>query len=51
VGDGVYEAAVRLDAPATYYVFVGAPSQDLAYTDLPFLSLTGVPVPAEEAAR
>ncbi len=33
VGDGVYEAIVEATKPATYYVFVGAPSQDLEYSD------------------
>jgi YVTN family beta-propeller protein len=47
LGDGVYEAPVQLDVPATYYVFVGAPSKNLDYTDLPFLSLMGIPAPAK----
>ena len=47
LGNGFYEAPVQLDAPATYYVFVGAPSKNLDYTDLPFLSLMGIPAPAK----
>jgi len=47
LGDGIYEAPVQLDVPATYYVFVGAPSKNLDYTDLPFLSLMGIPAPAK----
>ena len=43
VGEGVYEAVVEASEPATYYVFVGAPSQNLQYTDNAFLSLLAVP--------
>jgi YVTN family beta-propeller protein len=39
VGDGVYEATVSAGMAATYYVFVGAPSKGLDYSDQPFLSL------------
>jgi YVTN family beta-propeller protein len=46
VGDGLYEAIVEASEPATYYVFVGAPSQALQYTDQAFLSLLAIPEPA-----
>jgi hypothetical protein len=42
VGEGVYEAVVEASEPATYYVYVGAPSQNLKYTDNSFLSLLAV---------
>ena len=45
LGDGLYEATVKLDSLATYYVFVGSTSKAIGYTDLPFLSLTGTPAP------
>jgi YVTN family beta-propeller protein len=50
VGVGVYEAVVEASEPATYYVFVGAPSQNLQYTDNSFLSLLALPesAPAKE---
>ena len=47
LGDGLYEAAVNIDSTATYYVFVGSKSSEISYTDLPFLTLTGAPAPAE----
>jgi YVTN family beta-propeller protein len=47
VGDGLYEATVTVDMPATYYVFVGAPSQGLGYSDLPFFSLMALAPPRE----
>jgi YVTN family beta-propeller protein len=52
LGDGLYEATVKVDRATTYYVFVGARSEKLKYSDLPFLSLMGMPAPAkqEEAA-
>jgi len=43
VGDGLYEVTLNMDSPATYYVFVAAPSRGLDFTDLPFLSLIAVP--------
>jgi YVTN family beta-propeller protein len=46
VGDGLYEAEVRVDQVTTYYLFVAAPSKQLGYNDLPFLSLMGAPAPA-----
>jgi hypothetical protein len=50
VGDGVYEAVVEASEPTTYYVFVGAPSQNLQYTDNAFLSMLAVAgsVPAKQ---
>ena len=42
VGPGVYEATLDIDQPATYYVFVAAPSRDLDYGDLPFFSLVAL---------
>ena len=45
--DGGYEATVRLDQLATYYVFVGARSIELEYSDLPFFSM--LTKPAEPA--
>jgi YVTN family beta-propeller protein len=51
LGDGLYEATVQVDMPATYYVFVGAPSRNLKYTDLPFLSLMGMPAPPAESPQ
>jgi len=51
LGNGLYEATVRVDTPATYYVFVGAPSRNLNYSDLPFLSLMGMPAAAEETMQ
>ena len=46
--DGGYEATVKIDRMATYYVFVGSNSLKLGYNDLPFLSLMGVEAPAED---
>ena len=47
VGDGVYEAIVEASEPATYYVFVGSPSQQMKYTDNSFLSLLALPESAQ----
>jgi len=41
--DGLYEVTLTIDSPSTYYIYVAAPSHNLAYSDLPFLSLIGVP--------
>jgi YVTN family beta-propeller protein len=49
VGEGLYEATVEASGPATYYVYVGAPSRELQYSDQPFLSLMAIPAP--EASR
>ena len=54
VGDGVYEATVNVTESATYYVFVGAPSKGLDYSDQPFFSLLALDMPTaqkEEAAN
>jgi YVTN family beta-propeller protein len=48
--DGGYQATVRLDSLATYYVFVGARSIDLGYSDLPFLSMWTKPAEAGNEA-
>ncbi len=42
LGEGVYEADVRVSQAATYYVFVGSRSKRLGFSELPFLSLMGV---------
>ena len=48
VGDGVYETTVEPSGePATYYVFVSAPSRSLTFNDQPFLSLISIPAPVE----
>jgi len=47
LGDGLYEATVQVQTPATYYVFVSAPSKGLGYSDQPFLSLMALAAPAE----
>jgi YVTN family beta-propeller protein len=49
LGDGLYEAEVKVVRPATYYVFVGSASRKLGFSDLPFLSLMGVPAKAAKA--
>jgi YVTN family beta-propeller protein len=52
IGDGVYEATVEVSMPATYYLYVAAPSRGLTYNDQPFLSLIALaapPKPKEEA--
>jgi DNA-binding beta-propeller fold protein YncE len=46
LGEGLYEADVRIDRMTTYYVYVGSQSAKLDYGDLPFLSLIGTPKPA-----
>ena len=43
LGDGLYEADIRLDRVTTYYLYVGSRSAKLNYHDLPFLSLMGLP--------
>ena len=47
LGGGLYEATIQAAMPATYYVFVGAPSKGLQYNDLPYLSMTAIAAPAE----
>jgi hypothetical protein len=49
VGDGMYEVTVEVMEPATYYVFVGVPSQGLNYNDQPFLSLMALAAPEPKA--
>jgi hypothetical protein len=46
LADGVYEVDVEATEAATYYVFVGAPSRGLNYSDQPFLSLMALDMPA-----
>jgi len=46
LGGGLYEATVQASVPATYYVFVSAPSKGLDYSDQPFLSLMALDMPA-----
>ena len=50
LGEGLYEADVRLGQVTTYYLFVGSRSEELKYTDLPFASLVGVPAPSNAQA-
>jgi len=47
IGDGLYEATVEVSMSATYYVYVGAPSKNLDYTDRSLLSLMAIPAPEE----
>jgi len=49
LGGGLYEATVEVDMPATYYVFVSAPSRGLDYSDQPFLSLMALAAPPKAA--
>jgi YVTN family beta-propeller protein len=51
LGDGLYEAEVKVDRVTTHYVFVGSKSEELKYNDLPFASLMGVPAPAKEPVK
>jgi len=45
LGEGLYEATVKIGEVTTYYLFVGSRSENLKYTDLPFASLMGQPAP------
>lgn len=45
LGEGLYEATVKIGKVTTYYVFVGSRTERLKYSDLPFLSLMGIPAP------
>ena len=45
LGEGLYEADVKVERATTYYVFVGSQSLKLKYSDLPFASLMGIPAP------
>jgi YVTN family beta-propeller protein len=47
LGEGLYEADIRVNRVITYYVFVGSRSAKLKYTDLPFASLMGTPAPVK----
>jgi YVTN family beta-propeller protein len=47
LGEGFYEADVKVDRVITYYLFVGSRSARLEYTDLPFASLMGTPAPGK----
>jgi hypothetical protein len=51
LGEGLYEATVKIDKVTTYYVFVASKSEKLNYSDLSFLSLMGMPAPAEKEAK
>jgi YVTN family beta-propeller protein len=51
LGNGVYEATVKVDTLATYYVFVGSRALELSYSDLPFASLMGVPPEAAKTSK
>jgi YVTN family beta-propeller protein len=42
VGQGEYEAEVKVTRPTTYYVFVRAASKKVNYSDLPFATLIGM---------
>jgi YVTN family beta-propeller protein len=46
LGDGLYEADVKVTRVTTYYLYVGSRSAKLKYSDLPFASLMGIPAPA-----
>jgi len=49
LGGGLYETSILVSMPATYYVYVGVPSQGLQYSDQPFLSLIASSAPAKPA--
>jgi hypothetical protein len=51
LGEGRYEAEVKIGSVATYYVFVGSRSKQLRHSELPFLSLMGVPATAAKEAK
>jgi hypothetical protein len=51
LGDGRYEAEVRVSEMATWYVFVGSQSENVGFSELPFLSLMGVPPRTAEAGK
>jgi YVTN family beta-propeller protein len=42
IGEGVYETTLSMNTPGAYYVYVGAPSEDVKYEDLNYLTLTVV---------
>jgi YVTN family beta-propeller protein len=43
IGDGTYEAQLRLSSPGAYYVYLGIPSMKLDYGKLPYFSLQAMP--------
>jgi YVTN family beta-propeller protein len=47
LGEGLYEATVDASMPATYYVYVAAPSRSLSYSDESMLSLIALPAEAQ----
>ena len=47
LGDGLYEADVKVERMTTYYLYVGSRSAKLKYADLPFVSLMGTPAPVK----
>lgn len=49
VGDGVYEARVKLPLPGAYYLYPAAPSMKIKFGDLPFFTLRALP--ADTARR
>jgi YVTN family beta-propeller protein len=49
LGEGLYEADVKIKRVTTYYVFVGSRSAQLKYADLPFVSLMGTPAPVKRS--
>ncbi len=51
LGNGLYEATVTVNMPATYYIFVSAPSKGLNYSDQPFFSLMALAPPPEESTQ
>jgi hypothetical protein len=49
LGQGLYEADVKINRVTTYYVYVGSRSAQLKYADLPFVSLMGTPAPVKRS--
>ena len=45
--DGIYEAELPIPQAGAYYVYVGSPSLDVGYNDLPFLTLRALKAKAE----
>lgn len=50
IGDGVYEATVRLGPSGAYYLYVSVPSLKVRYGELPFRSILAPPGGATSAA-
>jgi len=42
IGDGIYESTLAFKTPGAYYVYVGAPSENVNYNDLSYLTLMAV---------